>query len=81
MRLKFERGMTPEDIGRVFAAFIRANDLVIGAVNIYVQTYDEAMQPSSGHVGEYIAFMPSEEAKRRYTEDVATIRRSRMRVV
>lgn len=79
MRIKFEKGMTPERIGQAFAKFVRDNALVIGSVNIYVQTYDEQMKPKKNDGGYFIC-RGNERFKSEYTEDVADIRRSRLKV-
>lgn len=83
MRIKFEKGMTPERVADAFVKFVRENNLVIGAVNIYVQTYDEKMKPDKFNKYEdgYYVCKPSEKAVTEYSEDVAELRRSRMKVV
>lgn len=81
MRLKFEKGITPEDIANIFVEFVRKNELVIGAVNVYIQTYDNEMKPVRSDEQEYFVCKPSETTKRRYEEDAANLRRARMRVV
>lgn len=83
MRMKFEKGMTPESIGKVFANFIRDNNIIIGAVNMYFQTYDEEMKAEKfgKFEGEYFVCKPSEQSKVDYEQDVANIRRKRMKAV
>ena len=82
MRIKFEKGMTPERIAQAFVGYVRSNDIVVGAVNIYVQTYDDEMRPEKYGKGveEHLVCTPSEAAKQEYADDVAVIRRKRMRV-
>ena len=81
MRIKFEKGMTPEAIGRVFADYVRENNLVIGSVNMYIQTYDEDMKPEPFKKKEknYLLCSPSEATKAEYDRDVVNIRRNRMK--
>ena len=38
MRIKFEKGMTPERIADAFVKYIYDNNIVIGAVNIGVNS-------------------------------------------
>lgn len=83
MRIKFEKGMTPERVAEAFVKFVRENDLVIGAVNIYVQTYDEQMKPEKFNSGkdEYYVCKPNEKIIDEYAEDIAHIRRGRLKAV
>ncbi len=81
MRIKFEKGMTPERIAQAFVDFVRQNELVIGSVNIYIQTYDENMKAEKNNNDTYTICEPSEKLKTEYTEDVASIRRGRLKVV
>ncbi len=81
MRIKFEKGFTPELIGELFAEFVRKEDLIIGSVNIYVQTYDENMKPVKFNQDvEYYLASPSEEDYKEYSEDVAKTRRKNMKL-
>jgi hypothetical protein len=83
MRIKFEKGMTPERVAEAFVKYVRENKLVIGSVNIYVQTYDEQMNPEKfNRRDDYIVCKPvSEKVISEYSEDVAQIRRSRLKAV
>jgi len=81
MRIKFEKGMTPERIAQAFVDFVRQNDLVIGSVNVYIQTYDENMKAEKNDNEQYAICSPVEKLKKEYTEDVAYIRRGRLKVV
>jgi hypothetical protein len=83
MRIKFEKGMTPERIAQAFVEYVRKNNLVIGSVNIYIQTYDEEMRPVKFNRNEeYIVCSPvSEKIVNEYIEDVARIRRNRIKAV
>ena len=82
MRIKFEKGMTPETIAQAFVDFVRDNNLLIGSVNIYMQTYDENMKAEKFRRDEeYTLCKPTAIAKEEYIEDVALIRRGRLRQV
>lgn len=81
MRIKFEKGMTPERMAKVFVDFIRSNEHVIGAVNMYIQTYDEEMKPMKFNSEDYFICSPSDEAIAEYNEDVALMRRKRIKAV
>lgn len=81
MRIKFEKGMTPEKIADAFVNFIRDNDIVIGSVNIYLQTYDENMKAEKFSKDEILICEPTEETKRQYEQELVETRRSRIKVV
>jgi hypothetical protein len=81
MRIKFEKGMTPEKIAEVFVDFIRENDITIGSVNMYVQTYDENMKIEPFNRNEYLVCDPSEATKAQYDKETVNARRKRMKVV
>lgn len=83
MRLKLEKGMTPERMAKAFIDFVRSNDLVIGTVNMYIQTYDEEMKPEKFKREDegYFICSPSDESIAEYNEDVVRIRRKRMKAV
>lgn len=83
MRIKFEKGMTPERVAQAFVDYIRNNNIVIGAVNMYIQKHDDEMKPEKFRRGEeeYLVCSPSEAAQKEYTKDVAMIRRKKMKAV
>jgi hypothetical protein len=81
LRIKFEKGMTPERIAQAFVNFVQHEGLVIGAVNVYIQTYDENMKVEKNDSEYYTICEPSAMLKNEYREDVADIRRSRLKVV
>ncbi len=82
MRIKYDKGMTPERIASHFVQFIRDNNLIIGSVNIYIQTYDDEMRAAKiSRDDDYIIVQPREVTKSEYIYDVAQIRRGRMRLV
>lgn len=80
MRIKFEKGFTPERIAENLVTIIRENDWLIGTVNIYVQTYDENMKTMDDQ-GEYVVCKPKEKAVLEYDEDAAEIRRGRLKAI
>jgi len=81
MKIKFKKGMTPEIMAQTFVKFIRQNNLVIGAVTMYIQTYDEEMKPVKFNEEDYFEAEPTEEMKKIYANDISEIRRSKMKVV
>lgn len=82
MRIKFDKGFTPEVIGQIFAEYVREQGLIIGTVNIYVQTYDENMKAERyGRDEEYLLIQPSDSMTEEYREDVARLRRRRITLV
>lgn len=81
MRIKFEKGITPESMAQAFIDFVRQNNLVIGSVNMYIQTYDENMKAEKYDKSEYTICEPTDKGKREYIEDVALTRRSRLKAV
>ena len=81
MRIKFEKGMTPERIADAFINFVRKNNLVIGSVNIYLQTYDENMQVEPFTKKEYLVCEPSKETQKIYEQELINARRKRIRAV
>ena len=81
MRIKFEKGLTPERIADEFVRFIRENNVVIGSVNVYIQTYDEEMKPEKNKEEKYLVISPKDIAKQEYAEDVSKTRRKRLKVV
>ena len=82
MRIKFEKGMTPERIAESFVNFIRGKNLAIGSVNMYIQVYDEEMKPVKFEdEEEMFVCTPSETAIKEYENDVIHIRRHMIKVV
>jgi len=80
MRIKFKKGMTPEDIANMFTRLIYERNLLIGAVNIYIQEFDEDMKPIK-YDEQYIEIKPTEYGMSRYKEYEADLRRSNLKVV
>ena len=82
MRIKFEKGMTPEAIMTAFLQYIKENDIIIGAVNMYVQTYGpDGKAEKYSRDDDILMCSPSPATKKRYIEEVAEIRRKRMKAV
>lgn len=82
MRIKYEKGIPPEIIAGHLVDFVRENNLVIGSVNIYIQTYDDEMKSvKTSSEDEYLVVKPSEKTKTMYSDDVAHTRRKRMKAV
>ena len=83
MRIKFEKGMTPERIAQAFIDYVRQNNIVIGTINMYIQTHDDEMKPEKFRLGEeeYLVCSPSEATQKEYMKDVAMIRRKKMKAV
>jgi len=79
MRIKFKKGMTPEDIANMFVRIMNDRNALIGTVNIYVQEYDEKLKPIKDE--QYIEVKPTEYGMNRYNEYSADIRRSKLKVV
>lgn len=81
MRIKFEKGIIPERMAETLVSLIRENNLIIGTVNVYITTLDENGKVIKDDDGEYTCFSPGELSKKQYVEDVASIRRGRLKVV
>lgn len=79
MRLKFEKGMTPEAIAETFVNFIYENNLLIGSVNMYIQTYNE--QAKAQNTGDYFVCTPGDTTKKDYADYAADLRRSKFKAV
>lgn len=84
MRIKFEKGMTPERIADAFVKFIYDNKTVIGSVNMYIQVYDEEMKPvkhKNCKDDEFFSCTPTEKAMKEYDEYAAEMRRGKFKAV
>ena len=79
MKVKFEKGMTPEHLAQALLSFIKAQNLIIGSVSVYIQTYDEDMKGRND--GETFICKPSETVKKEYEEYLVNNRRRRMKAV
>lgn len=81
MRIKFEKGMTPYRIAQAFLDFVQQNDLVTGTVNMYIQTFDENMKVQKEDKENFTICGPSDLLKKEYANDIALIRRGRLKAV
>ena len=81
MRIKFEKGIVPERMAETLVNLIRDNDMIVGAVNVYITRLDDNGKMIKDDDGEYSCFSPGELSKKQYAEDVANIRRGRLKVV
>lgn len=79
MRIKFKKGMTPQDIANMFVRLTNERNALIGTVNIYVQEFDEELKPVRDD--EYIEVKPTKYGMSRYEEYSTDLRRSKLRVV
>lgn len=79
MRIKFNKGMTPEDIANTFTRIMNDRNALIGTVNIYVQEYNEDLKAVRDE--EYLEVKPTEYGMNRYKEYSADLRRSKLKVV
>lgn len=81
MRIKFSKGMTPEQIADLFLKFIYDNKMIIGTVNMYIQSYDDEIKPEKFNNSEYYQCSPNKKAKEEYDKYVVAMRRNRLRAV
>jgi len=81
MRIKFEKGITPEKMAAAFIDFVYGNGIVIGAVNLYIQTYDDDMKPEKFGGGDYFLCKSTEKAKAEYDQYAAKMRRGKFKQV
>lgn len=81
MRIKFEKGIVPERMAEHLVNYIRENNLIVGSVNIYIQILDENGKMVREDDSNYLSVSPGELSKKQYAEDVANIRRGRLKVV
>jgi hypothetical protein len=79
MKVKFEKGMTPEHLAAALLSFIKAQKLIIGSVSVYIQTYDEDMKGRND--GDTFICKPSDTVKKEYEEYLVRSRRKRMKAV
>ncbi len=82
MRIKFNKGLTPEAIAALLLQVIEERDMVIGSVNVYIQEYGEDMKAiPSRRDDEYIEINPTEKGKQRYDDYVVDMRRSKLKAI
>ena len=75
MRIKFEKGMTPERISETLCKILIDNNIMYGSVNVYIQDYDINMKTQKYSSRDYLVCRPGEESKQRYAEYMADCRR------
>ena len=82
MKIKFEKGFTPEAIAKNFLNIIYDNNILIGSLIMYVQTFDDEMKPEKwGDEGVDYRFVPSESTKDEYARQVLKHRRDMIKIV
>jgi hypothetical protein len=79
MRIKFNKGMTPDDIANMFVRLMNDRNALIGTVNIYVQEYNEELKAVRDE--EYMEVKPTKYGLMRYGEYSVGLRRSKLKVV
>ena len=80
MRIKFKKGLTPEAIADLFLDIVDRRGLVIGAVNIYIQEYDEKMKVIQKDET-YIEVSPTDVGLIGYEDYSAGLRRGQLKVI
>ncbi len=82
MRIKFEKGFTPEAMTDALLSFIKENNLLIGSVNVFIQLYGEDGKAINDFKdsGMYI-YKPPEYYKEEYTQYAAKLRRKSFKAV
>lgn len=80
MRIKFQKGMTPEDMAKYFLKILRDRQSLIGAVNVYVQEYDDNLKIVKEEDGYYLV-KSNESSQAKYNDYAADIRRSKLKAV
>lgn len=71
----------PERMAETLVNFIRDNGLIVGSINVYITTLDENGKVLKDDEGKYTCFSPGELSRKQYANDVASIRRSKLKVV
>jgi hypothetical protein len=79
MRIKFEKGITPEVMANTLLGLIQEHGKMVGSVNVYVQFYDENMDIEKDTVA--ITCSATAKEKAIYSGYEADSRRRRLRVV
>lgn len=81
MRIQFKKGISPEAIADTFLDIVKKRGNVIGAVNIYIQEYDQDMQPIAFDNSQYIQVKPTPDGTDDYAEYCARMRRKSLKVI
>jgi hypothetical protein len=80
MRIKFQKGMTPEDVTSVLLDYINENNLIVGSVNVFLQLFDEEGKAINDFKDpEMLVYSTSNTEK--YADYVAKIRRRCIKAV
>jgi hypothetical protein len=77
MRIKFKKGITPEGILQILEAAFDA--AIIGAVNVYIQRYDEHLKQVKSDGDCFV--VDADPNDTRYDEYIARQLRKRMKVI
>jgi len=82
MRIKFEKGFTPEKIAEVLTDYIEKNDLLVGSVNVFIQLYGEDGKAINDFKDPTMTvFSPTQRCKDEYSEYSANLRRKAIKAV
>lgn len=82
MRLKFNKGLTPETITEALLEYINENELIIGSVNVFIQLYDKDGKLINDFKDKnMIVFSPTPKCKEDYAEYVAKLRRKSIKAI
>lgn len=82
MRIKFEKGITPETIARELYKIMTEGFHLVGSVNVYIQSYDEDMKAEKfDRYAQYVTYKPHTNEKKNYKAYEAEQRRKKMKVV
>lgn len=82
MRIKFEKGFTPQAMAAALEDFIVKNDLLIGSVNVFIQLCGEDGKPINDFKSPVMAVVsPTQRCKDEYSEYSARLRRRAMKAV
>ena len=81
MRIQFKKGISPEAIADTFLDIVKKRGNVIGAVNIYIQEYDQHMPPIACDHSQYIQVKQTPVGTDYYAEYCARMRRKNLKVI
>jgi len=80
MRLKFQKGFTPDIIAAYFLEYVMQEGLVVGDVNVYIQTLDEYGNPEPLDK-KVVEVTPSERLRKMHVDSFANNRRKEFKVI
>lgn len=82
MRIKFEKGFTPQAMAAALEDYIVRNDLLIGSVNVFLQLCGEDGKPINDFKSPVMVVVsPTEQCKEEYSAYSARIRRRAIRAI